>query len=162
MSASRFLAASFACMLVMLVLGACRTKPPPAAKPADAPTVISASGDVNPDLSGRASPVVVRIYQLRGDAEFNSADFVALFEREKETLGVSLIARDERTVFPGQRVQLVLALSPETRFIGAVAAFRDVAGTRWHTLIPATQESVVKRPITVSVAKGMISFSAGS
>jgi type VI secretion system protein VasD len=147
-------------MLLILVLGACRTKPPPAA-PADVRTVISASSDVNPDLSGRASPVVVRIYQLRGDAEFNGADFFALYEKEKETLGASLIVRDERTVFPGQQVQLMLALAPETRFVGAAAAFRDIAGTRWHALIPATRSTLVKHPVTIKVEKAAIRLSAG-
>ena len=116
-------------MLAALALTACASQPP---KPVQTQATVIASADVNPDSSGRASPVVVRIYQLRGDAQFNDAGFFALYDNEQATLGSSLIMRDERTLFPGQQVRLDLALSPDARFLGVVAAYRDMRASRWR------------------------------
>ena len=74
-------------------------------------TSLSASKDVNPDINGRPSPVVVRIFQLHGDGEFQSAEFFSLYTHEKESLGASLIAFQEFEVL--SRTQLELLESNE-------------------------------------------------
>jgi len=139
MSARRLMGACLICAAI--VLSACASKPP---KPVEAEALVSVSADVNPDSSGRPSPVVVRIYQLRGDAEFKGADFFALYEKEKETLGSSLILRDEQTLFPGQQLTLKLPLSQEARFVGVLAGFRDVQSSRWRAVVGAPEKSLLK------------------
>jgi type VI secretion system protein VasD len=114
-----------------LLLSACAAKPP---KPAPAHAEIIVSGDVNPDAAGRPSPVVVRVYQLRNDGEFNGADFFGVYEKEKETLGASLVAREEYVLAPGENRKLELPLNAETRFIGVIAAFRDIRTARWRAI----------------------------
>jgi len=158
MASHRWLAAGLVCAVA---LAACSAKPP---KPAEAKAVVIASADVNPDSSGRASPVVVRIYQLRGDAEFNGVtDFFALYDKEKETLGASLILRQEQTLFPGQQIELKMPLSPEARFVGAIAGFRDVQSTRWRAIVGAPEKSLLKllatRHVTVRVDKSAVTLS---
>ncbi len=69
---------------VLALLAACAGGPP---KPAVAKAQLVVASDVNPDAEGRASPVVVRVYQLKEEGAFNSADFFALFDKEQETLG---------------------------------------------------------------------------
>jgi type VI secretion system protein VasD len=125
--------------LVLGALAACAAKPP---KPVDARTVITVAEDVNPDSTGRPSPIVLRIYQLRGDAEFNDADFFSLYDKEKETLGASLILREEYTLQPGEQRELELPLSREARFLGAVAAFRDIRSARWRVITPAPEKTL--------------------
>ena len=78
-------------LICALALSACGGAKP--VKPTDAHAQLIVSGDVNPDNSGRASPIVVRLYQLRNDGEFATADFFALYDKEKETLGASFISR---------------------------------------------------------------------
>ncbi len=142
------------------LLAACAAKP---AKPADTRAVLSASADVNPDPDGRPSPVVVRIYQLRGDSEFNGAAFMALYDKDKETLGASLISREEQTLFPGQQLELKLPLSPEAVFIGVFAGIRDFQSTRWRAITRAPEKSklkvLAKLKLTVHVDKGAITAS---
>ena len=41
------------------------------------PMTIAASTDANPDATGRPSPVVLRVYQLKGDGAFSRAEFFA-------------------------------------------------------------------------------------
>jgi type VI secretion system protein VasD len=150
-----------------LLLESCASKPPPKIpKPVETQTVISASSDANPDSSGRASPVVVRLFQLRGDAEFNGADFFALYDKEKETLAANLIMRDERTVLPGQQVELKLSVAPDARFLGAIAGFRDIQSSHWRAIaaVPPIPEPKKKAPerqrnITVHVEKDAINVS---
>ena len=159
MSLRRFWGALIACLVVALV--GCAAKP---AKPAATKAILSASEDVNPDSSGRPSPIVVRIYQLRGDTEFNNADFFALYEKDKEILGASLIAREEKTLFPGQQLETDMPLSPEARFVGAVAAYRDLGTSRWRALIGAPEKSLLKflakQRVNIRVGKDTVTLSA--
>lgn len=146
-------------VLAALALAACASQPP---KPVQTQATVMASADVNPDSSGRPSPVVVRIYQLQGDSEFNDADFFALFDNEKATLGSSLIMRDERTLFPGQQARLDLALAPDARFLGVVAAYRDIRATRWRAEVGVPEKSLLKllakRHVSVKVGKDAVTI----
>jgi type VI secretion system protein VasD len=143
-----------------LALAGCASKP---AKPVETKAEWSASADVNPDSGGRPSPIVVRIYQLRGDTEFNNADFFALYEKDKDTLGASLIAREEKTLFPGQQLETALPLSSEARFVGAVAAFRELGTSRWRALIGRPEKSLLKvlatQRVYIRVGKDAVTLS---
>ena len=150
--------------LILLVAGAvllsaCAAKPP---KPAPAHAELIVSGDVNPDASGRASPVVVRVYQLRNDGEFNGADFFGVYEKEKETLGASLVSREEYVLAPGESRKLELPLSAETRFIAVVAAFRDIRTARWRAISRPPEKTlrdlIRKGGITVRLDKDNVTL----
>jgi type VI secretion system protein VasD len=157
--------ASVIAVACALLLGSCASKPPPKPpQPVETQTIISASPDANPDSNGRASPVVVRLYQLRGDAEFNGADFFALYDKEKETLAASLIMRDERIVLPGQKLELKVSLAPDTRFVGAIAGFRDVQSSHWRAIaevpkIPESKKKPAERRISIRIEKDSINVS---
>ena len=142
-----------------LLLSACAAKPP---KPAPAHAELIVSGDVNPDASGRASPVVVRVYQLRNDGEFNGADFFSVYEKEKETLGASLVSREEYVLAPGEDRKLELPLNAETRFIAVVAAFRDIRTARWRAISRPPEKKLTdllfKHGITVRLDKDNVTL----
>ena len=80
---------SIAALVAALLTVACGKAPPPvppaltiAAAPdarTAAPMTITVSPEANPDRTGRPSPVVVRIYQLKTDAAFTAASFVDLY-----------------------------------------------------------------------------------
>jgi type VI secretion system protein VasD len=151
------------CVSFTVWLAGCAAKPPPLPQPAETKTVISAGADANPDASGRPSPVVVRVYQLRGDAEFNGAGYFALYDKEKETLGPSLIMRDQKTVLPGQALDFKLSLSPDARFLGVIAGFRDIQASHWRALaeVPPKPKSKkpVERTVNVRIEKDTINVS---
>jgi type VI secretion system protein VasD len=149
-SASSAIAAAL--LLSAVVATACG-KPPVIAPPpmtiAAAPEskitaemTISAAADANPDRTGRPSPVVVRIYQLRTDTAFNAASFNELFEKEDEALGAELISRDEYVLAPQDTRTLKVAIAGETRFLGAVAGFRDILNAQWRVLVPAPKKGL--------------------
>lgn len=159
MFSRRTLGAWVACVAV--ALAGCASKP---AKPVETKAELTASADVNPDSSGRPSPIVVRIYQLRGDTEFNNADFFALYEKDKEILGASLIGRDEKTLFPGQHLEMDLPLSGEARFVGVVAAYRELGASRWRAEMGRPEKSLLKvlstQRIHIDVGKDAVTLSA--
>ena len=124
-----------------LVLAACATSraddPPVRTK-----TYLQAEPDLNPDATGRASPVVVRVFELKSDAEFVAADFFALYERERDALGSSLLSRQEYVLKPGERRELWLPVPRNAAYIGVVAAFRDIRTARWRTVARAPHKGI--------------------
>lgn len=149
----------FIWVLVVLMVAGCASKPP---KPTQTRAQVVVSADANPDASGRASPIVVRLFQLKNDGEFATADFFAVYEKEKETLGASLINREEYVLNPGETRKLDLALNPEARFIAALAAYRDIRSSHWRALTKTPEKTLTdligKDGVTVSVGKDAVTL----
>ena len=172
MTCSRF----FMCLLLAVLAAECGKKPPPA-KPADPPVTIAAppaapgapaptirttlsvgtTADANADARGQGTSVVVRVYQLRTDAMFNGADFFALYDDEKKVLGPELITRDEFVLKPLEQRTIDVTFSPEARFIGVVAAYRDIRNAQWRAIT-----SVPKRGLTVTVERARVVTAAAN
>src|ERR1700680_2089380 len=117
-------------LAILLGLSACASPPPPP-KPTTITAALDAHANVNPDARGRPSPVVVRFYELKSLAAFDAADFFSMFDRDKETLGAELVAREEFNLRPGEKRPLARTLQLDTRYIGVVAAFRDLERSQW-------------------------------
>jgi len=136
-----------------------------APKPTVTKATLVVASDANPDSKGRASPIVVRVYQLKEEGAFTSADFFALFDKEKETLGASIVAREEYNLRPGETRQLEMKIAPEARFVGAVAAFRDIRNAKWRVVSPAPEKGLTdllrKNKVTLSVARSELKLAIG-
>jgi type VI secretion system protein VasD len=129
-----------ACIAVSAVLlSACATSRN--TDPVQLRTRLTASTDLNPDGGGRPSPVVVRVFGLRTDSEFTAAEFFSLFDREKETLSATLLGSQEYVLQPGETRELRVSLSREARYVGVVAAYRDIRGARWRAVARAPRKS---------------------
>lgn len=121
-----------ACILVVLSLPACFSKKPapPPPPPASFTLHVQGTSDINPDDDGRPSPVWLRIYELRGDTAFQSADFLALFDNDKQALAGELISQGRYSVNPGQGMDIVMKADPDTRVVAVLAEFRDYRNAR--------------------------------
>jgi type VI secretion system protein VasD len=146
--------------LTVSLLNACGSANPPLLQ-----GTIKVDQAANPDLNGRASPVVVRVYELRSPAAFSGADFFSLFEKESETLAGDLVGREEYGLRPAETRPYRRQLQPDTKFIGVVAAFRDLEHSRWRQVapVPAERQSTIAigveaRAVTVTVGSGGGSF----
>lgn len=129
-------------LLVALVLAGCAS--PPVVEPPPPPITIevavNAAADVNPDVSQRASPLVLRLYEL-GDAEaFAAADFFSIWNKEAATVAAGLVKRHELLVAPAGKAAKSITLDPRVRFVGVAAAFRDIRNAQWRAVIPVPQE----------------------
>jgi len=139
-----------------LLIASCASHAPPP-KPAPARLTAAAQADVNPDDTGRPSPIVLRIYQLKDDAAFKDADFFAIFDKEQATLAASLIDRKEFVLAPGDSHTIEFPVSGEARFLAALAAFRDIRNSEWRALAEAPKrkaKNLIKTDkISVTVEK---------
>lgn len=93
-----------------------------------------AAANVNPDGHKRPSPIVIRVYELQSRAQFESLDFISLSERDKDALGADLLSREEFVMRPGEAKALTKKVSPEARYIGITAGYRDLERAQWRAI----------------------------
>jgi type VI secretion system protein VasD len=144
-------------LAVVLVAGCAAEEAAP--PPTELHLALSAVPSLNPDKDGRPSPVVVRLFELTTPTEFNQADFFDLFDNDRATLGDALVATDELEVLPADKRSLDRTLDPRTRFVGFLAAFREVEVSSWRAVAPVTPNAVNALALTldslsVSVQEG--------
>lgn len=108
---------------------------------------LNGSGYLNPDLRGRPSPVVVRVYELKNAVNFVNADFFSLYTNAKNVLGSDLIATEEMELRPGQRIHLRYRVAEGTQYVGIVAAYRDLSDTTWRYVV----KTIPKEKLYVNV-----------
>ncbi len=106
-----------------------------------APYAIELKADprVNPDASGRPSPIQVTLYELRSSAEFEARDFFTLEGDAQAALGKSLIETDQVILQPGETRKLSYPGNTEARVVGIVAAYRDLERSPWRIVVPLPQ-----------------------
>ncbi|MET3494827.1 type VI secretion system lipoprotein TssJ [Variovorax boronicumulans] len=95
---------------------------------------IRAEAGVNPDDKGRAAPILVRIYELKSDGGFESADYFSLAGNDKALIGSDLLVRDEFILRPGDVKTLRRKSHPDLAAIGVVAGYRDLAQADWRAV----------------------------
>ncbi|HEV7575697.1 MAG TPA: type VI secretion system lipoprotein TssJ [Caldimonas sp.] len=141
-----------AALVVALLLSACAGPP----KPASVTGTIQASAQINPSASKRPSPLLVRIYELKSAAAFNAADFMSLYQRDQAELAADMLAKEEFVLAPGETKTFAKTLAPDTRFLGVVAAYRDLEHAKWRSVV-AIQPS---QPQKVMVKAGELAVEA--
>ncbi|MDQ7017295.1 MAG: type VI secretion system lipoprotein TssJ, partial [Gammaproteobacteria bacterium] len=77
--------------------------------------VIRTSADVNPDDQGRASPIVVLLYELKTPSNFDVADFAGLYKNDDQLLGGDLVHREKFHLPVSGQVVYKAELSSDTR-----------------------------------------------
>lgn len=129
------------CCLVFLSLLGCAAEAPVVPAPLP-PTLlqldIESDSIINPDATGKASPVLLRIYELRESNNFMGADFFALFDKEQSTLAADLVRKQELWLKPGEHKTLELQPVTESRQLGFFAAFRKLDDAQWRALSSLT------------------------
>ncbi|QXI48358.1 MULTISPECIES: type VI secretion system lipoprotein TssJ [Pseudomonas] len=93
---------------------------------------LTATDQLNLDINGRPSPVVVRLFELKHPVAFESSDFFSLYQRPKETLSQDMVASEEHELRPGETLALKLSIDPDSRFVGILAAYRDLDQAHWR------------------------------
>ncbi len=139
----------FVALLALSACGMLGKKEPPPVPPTIVKATTIASVDANPNASDRASPVAVRIYSLRSLAAFEAADFYSLYDQDTATLGADLAGKEEFILSPGQSSPLEKTLADDVRYIGVIAAFRDIERASWRASIPIPKNATT--PVTISI-----------
>lgn len=108
---------------------------------------INTASDVNPDAEGRASPIVFRIYQLADSKAFKEKDFFDIFDEDQESLAKSLISSEEMELKPNESQAVVLKLDKNTRYLGFLAAYRNLESAKWREVKAVTSKTASGIPL---------------
>ena len=133
--------------IAALAAGVAGAPPPP---PAVLTLTIVAGADQNPDPSGRAAPVAVRLFELNGTAKFERADVFALTEREQQTLGTDSQGSEEFVLRPGETRTVTRELKKGVQFVGITVLFRDIDRSRWRLMAPVGVSGPTKLTLKIN------------
>ena len=89
------------------------------------------------------------LYELKSATAFNNAAFFALYDGDLAELGADMQNREEIELQPGQAVEIARELKPETRFIGIMAAYRDIDNATWRAVQPIEENETAELTIAV-------------
>lgn len=129
---------SMVTLLAMLLAGCSALSPLSSLTKLD--LTLAAGERLNPDLHGRPSPVVVRLIELRHPVAFENNDFFSLYERAEQVLPKDWVAAEELELRPGERRLLKLSVEPHSRYVGVLAAYRDLPHVQWRWVLPVSPQ----------------------
>lgn len=132
-----------------LIVGGCggRNKEQPKTK---LNITVFADTSVNPNEEGTPSPVVVRVYELKGVGAFNQVDYFDLLDDDTSALGADLIAKQEIELKPGDQKELDRPTTKEAEYLGVIAGFRDISSAQWRTTYELKSKRRNKLTVLVS------------
>ena len=116
-----------------------------AAKKVKVKAEVSAVEQLNPDYQGRPSPVNIIVFQLASADAFTNADFFSLFDPEAAVLGGDLLGRTQMLLQPGEVREWTAEFDKETRFVGVIAAYRDIENAQWRATVPLPKKGFIGR-----------------
>ncbi|WP_122560213.1 type VI secretion system lipoprotein TssJ, partial [Pseudomonas viridiflava] len=102
-----------------------------------------------PDQHGRPSPVVLQLLELRHPVAFENADFFSLYGRAEQALPKDWVASEELELRPGEHVELKLSVAPTSRYVGVVAAYRDLPHVQWRTIVPVAHRQLTRAQLVL-------------
>ncbi|MDJ0908251.1 MAG: type VI secretion system lipoprotein TssJ [Woeseiaceae bacterium] len=103
---------------------------------------ITTVDDVNPDATGRPSPLMIRIYQLSATDKFDSAEFFDLTDNAEATLGPDLLGVEQLMLSPGESQPYDAEYDPNTSYIGVIAGYRDIHQATWRATVEMPGRSI--------------------
>lgn len=149
---------TLALWLCLLALASCSTLSPYSAL-TKLDLTLEGSAELNPDLNSRPSPIVLRLMALKHPVAFENADFFSLYQRPREALAPDLITVEELELRPGETRELKLSVEKGTRYVGVVAAYRNLPETSWRFVIPIEVQGTNQTALALD-AEGIRELSA--
>jgi type VI secretion system protein VasD len=147
--------------LLAVIIAACAKEPPPPPPPTLVELTFTGSDDLNPDPTGRASPLIVRYYQLGGISAFERADYFQIHDKEAALLGADLLARNELPLAPGATQKASFEAKTGIKFLGVIASYRDIDNAVWHADVPIPANQTTKLKIQLDKLNLSIAPDAG-
>ncbi|MDR1227700.1 MAG: type VI secretion system lipoprotein TssJ [Azoarcus sp.] len=113
---------------------------------------LGAAESVNPNIEGRPSPVVVRLFELSNDTRFLAADYFELMGQDGTPLGDELLASEEFILLPGEIRLVRKRAADNSKFLGVAAGYRDLTGSAWRAIVPVPEPYLAGRAWSNSVS----------
>ncbi len=140
---------------LLLTLTGCAGSSQP--DPTEVSFSLGATKGLNPNSKGEPSPAVVQIYELAQTSVFEGAQFSELFYDGRKTLGGDLLGAVALTLKPGEEITRDYKFSSQTKFLGILVGYRDIANAKWREVVAVESEDsndvvVTVDALSVSVA----------
>lgn len=143
--------------LFLIALTACAIMAPkqtPQIVPKETPQTATqlnliATDNLNPNIAGAPSPIVLILYELTEPALFEEADFNLLFYGDSKALGEEVLARQEFRLAPGEIIRTFRVLDPNTTNLGFVAGYRQIEQKRWRLLTGVRPQTVQEHVVVI-------------
>jgi type VI secretion system VasD/TssJ family lipoprotein len=108
--------------------------------------LVISSGQLNPSVDQRSSPVVLEVFQLKELRDFQSADYFKLADMNKSE-SKDVLSNDRFIIQPSQVVRFDLPLNIESKHIGLFAAFHHLDDLRWRSTVDIGKVSSFELPV---------------
>lgn len=142
------------CILLILFIFGCSSQK----KAVSLDAKFQTAAGINPDIKQNPSPINVVIYQLKSASRFQNADFFSLYNNASKALGEDLLETTEAEIKPKAALKKNYALFPETKYIGIVAAYRDIDNANWRRLVELPKKKKVSIGVDLSVSDVYVHF----
>lgn len=125
----------------------------------DLQIAFNVDSDTNPDDTNKASPVFIRLYELKSTKMFNKADFIDLYENDKDILGADLVKVQKiKRLMPGEYRDDSFVLDKETQYVALYAEFLKYHDAEYRVVIPVTRNNIISTLARVSLSGNSISL----
>jgi type VI secretion system protein VasD len=111
------------------------------------------AADINPDDDNKPSPLFLRMYELKSPRMFKKANFIDLYEKDKDVLGADMISKQRlKRIKPGESRKESFVLDKGTRYVGLYAEFLQYKKSGFKLLIPVTPTNVIASSARIFLA----------
>lgn len=149
------------CMLLICVSGCSWfAERPPEPKDPHLTLTLQASLDINRNLYGRPSPVVVRVFQLANKQAFQRATLSHLSVDPEQTLRADFLGVEVFLLRPGERYRYHFIPDQGMRNIGVIVEYRSIDEARWR--IVSTVDQGKTPEVFVSIGRNSVEFTTPS
>ena len=119
----------------------------------DLKIIFEVDADINPDEQGKASPLFIRMYELKAKKMMRKADFIEIYERDKEILGADLLSTHKLKRFkPGENRNEHFVLTKDTHYVALYAEFLEYNESKYKLIIPVVANNVFRNSVTIRVS----------
>ena len=120
--------------------------------------------DINQDELGVPSPLFIRMYELKSDKMMKKADFIDIYENDKETLGADLVGEVHKLkrFTPGVNRIEQFVLGKNTQYVGLYAEFFDFKESQFKVIFPVVSNNVFRNSVRVRVSANQILFDSAA
>ena len=91
------------------------------------------------DMNAGGNAVVVRLYELTGDAPFVLVPLEEFWAGDDAALGRTLLSKREVLLYPQEVRSVALDLDPQATYVGVAADFRSPGLDDWRAVFPAAR-----------------------
>lgn len=113
--------------------------------------------NINPDENRRPSPLFLRMYELKSPKLFRKANFIDIYEQDKEVLGEDFVAVQKlKRIRPGEDRENSFVLDEKTKFVAIYAEFLEYKNAKYKLIIPVVQHDIIGTTVTIKISGNQI------